>query len=116
MFGPAVGVAFFGMGIVSLVKPEFIYNLFGITSVPVDAQNEVRAVYGGFGIVMSYLLIMEEGASYYPGILLTSAMALSGMAGGRILSTIIDKTISPFPLFCLFVESFAAYLLFISMK
>jgi hypothetical protein len=43
---------------------------------------------------------------------LTTAAALAGMAGGRLLSSLIDRQIGRYPLFYLCLEAVVASLLF----
>ena len=49
----AVAVFFVLMGLMGLFTPERIQAPFGTTVQTVEGRNEVRAVYGGFGIAMA---------------------------------------------------------------
>src|SRR5262245_17361463 len=51
-----VAVFFVGMGLVGLIAPERITAIFGTPALPLPHRNEVRAVYGGFGVAIGVLL------------------------------------------------------------
>jgi hypothetical protein len=57
-----------GMGSVALVKPALIWKPFGVAPTTPAARNEVRAVYGGFGLAVAALLFTAALA----GLLLTA--------------------------------------------
>ena len=90
-----VAVAMGGMGLSALAAPERFLAVTGSRVLNRDGRNEVRAVYGGFGIAMSgilvYALLVDE---YRMGILLCMAMALLGMASGRVISALFDRGVS----------------------
>lgn len=75
---------FAAMGGALLWKPEYLTRLTGVELSTIESRNEVRAVYGGFGVAMA--IAMFIAMVYSPlsgGILLTSGLALIGMAAGR---------------------------------
>ena len=87
----AVAGFFLAMGLVALWSPERIVAYFGIRSLTIDGRNEVRAVYGGFGVAIAILLAASLALSdLRSGILLTVAIALLGMALGRVASSARD--------------------------
>ena len=93
------------MGLLALVKPNRILAPFGIHPLPVDAANEVRAVYGGFGIAIALLLFATlEFESIRIGARLAVAAALLGMAAGRIVAAAVDRRFGPYPRIFLVVE------------
>ena len=49
-------VFFLGMGVCALVRPQFVVSFVKLVPETADARNEVRAVYGGFGIAIAVLL------------------------------------------------------------
>lgn len=112
--GCIVGVGFFVMGAIALASPSFILGLFGVPSTPSSAANEVRAVYGGFGIMMALILFLYNNSPLYPGIIFTITIALSGMALGRIISVVLDRKLAFIPAVCFIVEALAAAFLFYS--
>lgn len=87
-----VAAFFAGMGLVALLQPERVLAFFGTRSLTRDGRNEVRAVYGGFGLAIAILLLgtLSFLASLRDGILVTIAVALLGMAIGRLVSVAID--------------------------
>jgi hypothetical protein len=107
--------AFALMGVGSLAMPLVVTRQFGVTDLTIDGRNEVRAVYGGFGLAMCTALI---STSLYPdlknGICFAIALALAGMAAGRLLSAAIDRSIGRFPLLYLAIESAGSLALFYS--
>lgn len=104
------GFIFMGLG--SFIFPERVTAQFDIPKLTMNGKNEVRAVYGGFGILMGVMLII---AIYIPdlrsGICLTVAAALTGMAIGRLISFIIDRNIGRFPCFYMGLETLFAVIL-----
>ena len=101
-----IGSLFFSiMGIVALLSPTFVTGLFGEAEIGADMRNEVRAVYGGFGLAIGALLLLSL---WFPGvqngILLTVGVALLGMALGRLTSFLIEPAVGKFPLVFTFVE------------
>ena len=104
-------VFFFGMGICAFVQPKSVVSFMQLVPETVDARNEIRAVYGGFGIAVSALLVY---AAYHDdirsGVLVAVAAALLGMAFGRIVSLFIERP-GKWPLIFIVVESGLAGLL-----
>lgn len=100
-----VAVFFAGMGLVALLRPERVLAFFGTHAQTRDGRNEVRAVYGGFGLAVAALL----GASFQlpelrSGTLITVAVALLGMAAGRLIAAALDGPPGFFPWLFLGVE------------
>jgi hypothetical protein len=93
---------FLAMGSIALARPERVVGYFGIDSLTREGRNEVRAVYGGFGVAISGLLAATLWLpSVRRGVLLTVAVALAGMVAGRLVSTAIDGAPRFYPwLFC----------------
>lgn len=87
--------AFFaGMALVALARPDRIVDRFGTDVTTPDGRNEVRSVYGGFGLAVAGLLIwaLVDGGSAQRWIPLTVAGATLGMAAGRLVSMALDRT------------------------
>ncbi len=98
-------VFFFVMGVMALVKPASITGYFALTNLSTERRNEVRAVYGGFGVAIAGLLIAAVSVdSIRLGVLLTVSAALMGMAAGRIVSFVADHSIGRYPLLFMGVE------------
>jgi len=111
---PAIAVtALFmaGMGLSALARPAFVVALVGLVPSTPDARNEVRAVYGGFGVAMAALLVFASGdATLRPGVLVAMAAALLGMAGGRLAGMVAERT-GRWPCVFLLVETALGVLL-----
>lgn len=87
-----VALAFLGMGLVALLRPRRIGDYFGVHFDSVDGRNEVRAVYGGFGLAIAGLLVAAERLpTLREGVLVTVAVALAGMALGRVLGALVER-------------------------
>lgn len=104
---------FTAMGTGALLAPLIITRQFDIGTLTVAGRNEIRAVYGGFGLAMAAMLTVALWCpSLRTGICLTTAAALAGMAAGRIASAIADSRIPGYPLFYLVLETVVAAMLF----
>jgi hypothetical protein len=79
------------MGVVALAIPERISVINGQPELTPEGRNEVRAVYGGFGVVVAATLAWAFGAPVYrPGVFLGTSAALAGMALGRLVAAAIE--------------------------
>jgi hypothetical protein len=87
-----VAIFFAGMGAAALVRPAIIWAPFGVAPTTPAARNEVRAVYGGFGIAVAILLVVADGSAdgFRDGVLVAIAVALAGMAAGRIVGFAVE--------------------------
>ena len=86
-----VAVFFAGMGLAALVSPAFIWAPFGVAPTTPEARNEVRGVYGGFGIAIAALLVLtDDSTDLRDGVLVAVAVSLLGMAGGRLISGLFE--------------------------
>ena len=108
-----VGMLFLCMGLLALAWPARFARQFGLQVFDRNGRNEVRAVYGGFGVAMAaicgYSLFHPE---FRIGILLTFSAALFGMAMGRMISAIVDRGAGPMMWAVMVGESAVAALLF----
>ena len=94
----AVAVFFLGMGLYALAAPASLIRPFGINLSGPQSRAEVRAVYGGFGLAMAGVLgyaALHPSAS--DAILITVAVALAGMAVGRLISAVLDDRTAFYP-------------------
>ena len=93
-----VVVFFIGMGLLALAAPEAISRINGTPTLTAAGRNEIRAVYGGFGLAVAAMLVL---ALYTPalreGVLLAVAASLAGMAGGRVLAALIERPTAFYP-------------------
>ena len=106
----AIGVFFLGMGLYALATPAALVRPFGVGLEGSTARSEVRAVYGGFGLAMAAMLsVAATDIAGHRLIIVTIAVALGGMAVGRLISAVIDARTAFYPnwFYCL-VELAAA--------
>jgi hypothetical protein len=112
----SVAVFFLLMGLLALAAPERITVVFGQPKLTPAGRNEVRAVYGGFGVAMAIVLgVALDDPSLRPGVFLCAAVALAGMAGGRIVAALVERPGGFYPawFYCV-VETLMAVALFTS--
>lgn len=108
----AVAVAFALMGIGALVRPTVVTRQFGIPALTPEGRSEVRAVYGGFGLAVAAMLVVAiTSPDLRAGIAITVAVALFGMAVGRVVSAVIDRSLSKVVVLYLVIEIVAGVLL-----
>lgn len=111
----ALALAFALMGIGALVSPTVVTRQFGIQSLTPEGRSEVRAVYGGFGLAIAGALVYAAvNADLRDGIALTVAIALFGMAAGRLISAAIDRSLSKVAALYLVIEVVGGGLLLIA--
>lgn len=102
-----VMVFFAGMGIYGLIRPTSLVAPFGTALLSADGRNEVRAVYGGFGLAVAVALALAmNDVGLRDGVTTTVALALAGMAAGRIVSMVVERPSRFYPtVFYLLVEA-----------
>lgn len=109
-----LALAFALMGLVAFTAPVWVTRQFDIPTLSAAGRNEVRAVYGGFGLMMAAMLVIALTApALRAGIAATVGAALAGMAAGRLISAALDRGIGRFPALYLCIETVGAALLFI---
>lgn len=87
-------IFFLGMGLMALTRPAHVVDRFGTEVETLDGRNEIRSVYGGFGVAVAVLLawaIVTDGRGelWIPSVI---AVLCFGMAAGRVLSLVADRT------------------------
>ncbi len=96
---------FLVMGIAGLLAPAFVARQFQVKDLTITGRNEVRAVYGGFGVATAGALVYAVfDTDARNGITLAVTAALFGMAAGRVFSAIVDRSIGRFALVFLLTE------------
>jgi Domain of unknown function (DUF4345) len=109
----ACGFAF--MGLVAMWAPARVTGQFGISVLDMDGRNEVRAVYGGFGLAVAVALV---ATLFVPAWRAPAAVAvvvsLGGMAFGRVFSAVVDRHIGRFPMLYGTIEGVSALVLFLA--
>ncbi|MGW3012265.1 DUF4345 domain-containing protein [Streptomyces sp. NPDC001219] len=96
----ACALFFLGMGLYGLAAPARLVRPFRIALNGATARTEVRAVYGGFGIAMAALLGWTAAGPVDPlrrGAALAVAVALLGMALGRLAARPVEAPESWYP-------------------
>lgn len=94
----AIAGFFLLMGLVALAAPQRVGAINGDAAPTLEGRNEIRAVYGGFGVLMSATLWWARAEpAYRPGVFLTVGLALAGMALGRLVSAAIERPRSLYP-------------------
>ncbi len=108
-----VATFFLGVGLFGLAAPTALLRPFGLIAEKKESRAEVRAVYGGFGVAMALVLaVAARNASWRPGVVLSAAAALGGMAVGRVVSRAVDGPQPLYPIwFYFWVELLGAGLL-----
>jgi len=100
-----VGVLFAGMGLYALAAPAPLARPFGLSVTTAVSRAEIRAVYGGFGVAVAGVLFWSafDAGELRAGAALTVGFALAGMAGGRIISRLVDNGMRFYPIwfYCL---------------
>lgn len=94
-----VAAVFAAMGLFALVVPGAVLAGFAVRVDSTEGRNEVRAVYGGFGLAVAAALVL---AGTWPdpvrqGILLAVAIALAGMAVGRLVGLAAERPARFYP-------------------
>jgi hypothetical protein len=93
------------MGLTALVSPTSVTRFFRLNAIGADMRNEVRSVYGGFGMAIAGLLTVSVAyREVQRGVVLTVAVALFGMAVGRFFSFAVEHSEGHYPLVFLVVE------------
>lgn len=112
-----VAIFFLIMGITALIDPQGTLRVFEPQIFNSDMRNEIRAVYGGFGIAVGgTLLATLKYASIAGGARAAIAIALIGMATGRTISFVLEPALSSFPALFLGAELLMASMLYISLR
>ncbi|MFE1171493.1 DUF4345 family protein [Streptomyces sp. NPDC058773] len=107
----ACALFFLGMGLYGLTAPARLVRPFGLALNGATARTEVRAVYGGFGVATAAVLGWTATGSADPlrhGAALAVAVALLGMAGGRLTARLAEAPGSWYPSWCYFWVEAAA--------
>lgn len=101
-----VAAGFVVMGALALVRPADLLTPLGVTVDTADGRNEVSAVYGGFGVALGALLAVAAlgDPSTAEGVFVAVAVALLGMAAGRLLSALRERPTGVYPVIYFTVE------------
>lgn len=105
-----VALGFAAMGLAALARPADVLAQFGVDVATADGRNEVRAVYGGFGLAIAAVLAVATigDPSTADGIVVAVACALLGMAAGRLLSAMRERPSGLHPVWTYFAIELAS--------
>jgi uncharacterized protein DUF4345 len=100
-----IAAGFAAMGLGALARPRDVLAQFGVAVDTSEGRNEVRAVYGGFGLAVAALLTVAAlgDPATAEGIIVAVAIALAGMAGGRLVSAALEPPRSAYPVWVFFL-------------
>lgn len=105
-----VALGYAAMGAGALVRPADVLAQFGVELETANGRNEVRAVYGGFGLataaVLAFAALGEPSTA--DGIVVAVACGLAGMATGRLLSAMRERPTGFHPIWTYFAIEVAA--------
>jgi Domain of unknown function (DUF4345) len=95
----AVAVFFLGMGVYGLIAPAALIRPFGMVADLAEARAEIRAVYGGFGVSIAVLLALAlaDVGGIRRGAVVAVAVALLGMAFGRLTAHVVERPSAFYP-------------------
>lgn len=100
-----IAAGFAAMGAGALARPKVVLAQFGVDVQTADGRNEVSAVYGGFGLALAGLLAVVAlggGDDVREGVLLAGAVALGGMAAGRVVAALRERPSGLYPVWTYF--------------
>jgi Na+/glutamate symporter len=94
-----VAAFFAAMGAYALAVPAQVPAIFGVHVDSADGRNEVRAVYGGFGLAVAILLVVATAGApaAREGILVAIGVATAGMAAGRLAGRAVERPSGFYP-------------------
>ena len=113
----AMAVFFLGMGVYGLAAPAALIKPFRIVLDSTEARTEIRAVYGGFGVAIAGLLALAlaDAGGIRRGALVAVAVALLGMAFGRLVARAVERPTAFYPSwFYFWVETLGGGLLLVT--
>lgn len=113
LFVMPVALFFASFSFWALWAPAHFARIVGLDAASPMGRNEVRAVYGGFGIAMIALCILafSQWSAHRTGLLLALALAVGGMALGRAGAVLLSRRLPPMAAFALAAESGSVALL-----
>jgi hypothetical protein len=105
----AVAALFALMGLYALALPKLVLEPFGVALDSPDGRNEVRAVYGGFGLAVAGVLAAAalDAGDVRDGALVAVGFALAGMAFGRLVSSAVERPSGFYPVWFYFLVELA---------
>ena len=94
------------MGYKALSNPIGVVSVFDLETIPPAMQNEVAAIYGGFGFAfgLSLLIANFRNGPVATGVLLALGVLTLGMAAGRMVAFCFVQPENRFPLLFMCLE------------
>jgi Domain of unknown function (DUF4345) len=94
-----LSAAYFALiAVVALRRPGGLLKPLGIEAATPAGANEIRAVYGGFPAAMATTLLLSLGVPVLQTAApLAVAIAMAGMAAGRVVSVAVDRRCDRLP-------------------
>lgn len=90
--------AYGGIGVVALVRPALVPQIFGGSALTSESRTEVRAVYAGIPLAFTAALLQaERGGPAATGLVAVVRNASYGMGATRLLSSAVEKRLQPWP-------------------
>ncbi|MEW2353438.1 DUF4345 family protein [Spirillospora sp. NPDC029432] len=95
----AAAVFFLGMGVYGLLMPAALIKPFRMVADTPEGRTEIRAVYGGFGVAIAILLVLAAAdvEQIGHGVVTAVAVALLGMAFGRLVARAVERPSAFYP-------------------
>lgn len=112
-----VAILFLVMGGYGLLSPSALIRPFGIALPTAVGRAEVRAVYGGFGVAVAVVLALSglNVGGIRTGAVTAVAVALLGMATGRLIARVAEPVPGFYPVwFYFWVEVAGASVLLVA--
>jgi Domain of unknown function (DUF4345) len=89
-------ILFAAMGGVMIWRPQYLSRVTNLELSTPESRNEARAAYGGLGVgVALALLVAMISLDLRGGIMLTTGLALIGMAGARGYASWLERPTNP---------------------
>jgi hypothetical protein len=104
------------MGLAAFARPRQFLVPLGLPAETPDARNEVQAVYGGFGVAIGAVLLAPIWLpTLGNGPALVVAVALGGMAFGRLVAALRER-IGKVPALFMALEAIGAAVLIVGAE
>lgn len=114
-----IGALFLAMGLYAFVAPAALAAPFHLAVQTPESRSEIRAVYGGFGVAVAVVLGVAalDLGNVRTGAVTAIAIALFGMAAGRLVSRVLDASVPFYPIWFYFgIELVGGGLLLLTVR
>jgi hypothetical protein len=110
------GLSFLGFGGACLFWPESLLSGIGIATTTLEAQAEIRSMYGGLELGLGILLLSCFAPARQHFGLLLSVASFGGLGLARLISMLALGVSTPFLLFALIWELLIAVLALLALR